>query len=61
MCYCDLSGSSKVKGHGAKQKIICIFLSMKNSNYYICQTATVDIGTFLSKNVNPHSGDQKCT
>ena len=47
--YCDLSRSSKVKGHGAKWKVICMFLSMNNSNYMSNRNRFKDIGTFLSK------------
>ena len=48
-CYCDLLRSSKVKGHGAKRKIIYMFLSMNNSNYMSNRNRFKDIGTFLSK------------
>ena len=61
-CYCDLSGSSKVKGHGAKWKIIFMFLSINNSNYMSNSRLFKDIGTFLStKMVNAQSRDQICT
>ena len=40
---------SKVKGHGAKWKIIYMFLSMNNSNYMSNRNRFKDIGTFLSK------------
>ena len=46
-CYCDLLRSSKVKGHGAKWKIIYMFLSMNNSNYMSNRNRFKDIGTFL--------------
>ena len=46
-CYCDLLRSSKVKGHGAKWKIICMFPSMNNSNYMSNRNRFKDIGTFL--------------
>ena len=61
-CYYDLSRSSKVKGHGAKWMIICMFLSMNNSNYMSNRNHFKDIGTFLSKKmVNAQSRDKKCT
>ena len=46
-CFCDLSRSSKVKGHGAKWKIIYMFLSMNNSNYMSNRNRFKDIDTFL--------------
>ena len=48
-CYCVTFQASKVKGHGAKSKIICMFLSMNNSNYMSNRNRFKDIGTFLSK------------
>ena len=48
-CYCDLSESSKVKGHCAKGKIIYMLLSINNSNYMSNSKLFKDIGTFLWK------------
>ena len=50
-----------IHGHGAKGKIIHMFLSINNSNPMSNSKLFKDIGTFLSKKVNMQSRDQKCT